>query len=356
MFATNKIYIENDIITKEILSKYPKRKKTYALGNYYNIENNKLYFVHKTFQEYFACCFLVDSLKDLLNEYTNKNKNLEEAIKIIFNLLYCDNYLFKRIEHIFNNMFLNSELTTNKCYKEAFTEFVPYLYDYYLKNIFLNISVKNNILKSHNYLSSIHKLINLFNIDTFENVDEYIVSLILRNKHYVNMDINKLVLENADLSGAFLRGLFNECKFLRVNFSRCDLYNSIFNNVSIVNCQFSSVYGTKVNFNNSKLVNFKLKHSNMVEANFNKINFEESSIESVDFSYSTFNMCFFKNTKFIECDFSNASFLKINGSITFSKCRIFECEFLEATEDIYFENCYAANDLSHSENSNNEYI
>lgn len=63
MFTSNELFVGKEIVDKEIISKYPQRKNTYALGNYYYIENDKVYFVHKTFQEYFACRYLVSSLK-----------------------------------------------------------------------------------------------------------------------------------------------------------------------------------------------------------------------------------------------------------------------------------------------------
>ena len=190
MFSTDKLFVKKKVVDKEIVSKYPQRKNTYALGNYYYIENDKLYFVHKTFQEYFACRYLISELERLLTECINAQIKIEEATKCFFNIFYCDNYLFKRIEHIFFNMFQNSNLRRMEQYKTTFFEFIPYLYDLYIDNIYMDISPKNNILKSQNYLSSLHKIINFFDLHTFGELNQYKISLILRNKYYVIMSIH----------------------------------------------------------------------------------------------------------------------------------------------------------------------
>lgn len=339
MFSTDKLFVEKEIVDKEIISKYPQRKSTYALGNYYYIENDRLYFVHKTFQEYFVCRYLVSELEKLITEYINAQIKIEEVVRHIFNMIYCGNYLFKRIEHIFSNMFQNSQLAQMKQYKEAFCKFMPDLYDLYINNIYKDISTKNNILKSQNYLSSLHKIVNFFRIDTFEGVDQYKISLILRNKYYVIMNINNLRLDNSDLSGAYLRGTFNHCKFYEVNFCRCDLHNSFINNTDISNCKLSMVYGKKTSFNDANLFGFKLSHSNMSDTKFNNTVFNESTIKEVDFSNSIFNQCTFKNTRFIDCNFSYASFNNIESDIIFYGCILEECKFLNIMGDLYFNNC-----------------
>lgn len=178
MFSTDKLFVKKEVVDKEIISKYPKRKNTYALGNYYYIENDKLYFVHKTFQEYFACRYLISELERLLTECINAQIKIEEAAKRFFDIFYCDNYLFKRIEHIFLNMFQNSNLRKIEQYKTTFFEFIPYLYDLYIDNIYMDIAPKNNTLKSQNYLSSLHKIIIFFDLQTFGELNQYKISLI----------------------------------------------------------------------------------------------------------------------------------------------------------------------------------
>lgn len=84
MFSTDKLFVKKEVVDKEIVSKYPQRKNTYALGNYYYIENDKLYFVHKTFQEYFACRYLISELERLLTECINAQIKIEEAHKVLF--------------------------------------------------------------------------------------------------------------------------------------------------------------------------------------------------------------------------------------------------------------------------------
>ena len=339
MFSTDKLFVKKKVVDKEIVSKYPQRKNTYALGNYYYIENDKLYFVHKTFQEYFACRYLISELERLLTECINAQIKIEEATKCFFNIFYCDNYLFKRIEHIFFNMFQNSNLRRMEQYKTTFFEFIPYLYDLYIDNIYMDISPKNNILKSQNYLSSLHKIINFFDLHTFGELNQYKISLILRNKYYVIMSINNLILNNSDLSGAYLRGTFNQCQFCDVNFCRCDLHSSFINNTEMTNCKLSMLYGKNTYFNNSKLYGLKLSYSNMSDTRFNNTIFEESTIREVDFRYSVFNQCTFKNTRFINCDFSHVSFNGTQSDIMFYECIFERSKFVDIIGDLYFNDC-----------------
>ena len=339
MFKTDKLFVEIESLDQEIISKYPQRKNTYAIGNYYNIENDRLYFVHKTFQEYFTCRFLLDTLEKLLRDYLSNQFILDEVAKQVFDMLYCENYLFKRIEHIFYNMFLNSHLKVDKEFKEVFIKLAPRLYDLYIRNIYFDTGTKNNILKSQNYLSSIHKIINFFEIDTFTGVEQNDVSYILRNKFYVIMNIFGLILDNIDLSGAYLRGTFNNCNFKDVNFCRCDLHNSIINSSSMCNCKLDMIYGRNTSYNNVKLFNYKLAHSNMTYVKFNQIDFEESVIREVNFSNSVFNQIIFKNTRFVECDFSYVKFNDIKGNIMFYECTFLNSKFVNVEGDIYFHDC-----------------
>lgn len=350
MFSTDKLFIENEIVDKEIISKYPQRKNTYALGNYYYIENNKLYFVHKTFQEYFACRYLLSELEQLLTKCINSQIKIEEAAKCFFKIFYCDNYLFKRIENIFFNMFQNSKLRKEEQYKTIFCKFVPYLYDLYINNMYTDVIPKNNILKSQNCLSSLHKIINFFGLHTFGELNQYKISLILRNKQYVIMSINNLILNNSDLSGAYLRGAFNQCKFYDVNFCRCDLHSSFINNTEITNCKLSMIYGENAYFNDTKLYGFKLSHSNMTNTKFNDTFFDESTIRDVDFSCSAFNQCTFKNTRFMNCDFSYARFNNIEGNIMFYECIFEESRFADIMENLYFNDCDGDYEILQSKN------
>lgn len=254
-------------------------------------------------------------------------------------MLYCDNYLFKRIEHIFKNMFQNSQLMQVEKNREVFCKFVPYLYDLYINNIYRDLITKNNILKSQNYLSSLHKIVNFCGINTFEGVDQFKVSLILRNKYYVIMNVNNLRLDDSDLSGAYLRGTFNQCEFPNVNFCRCDIRSSYINSKNFNNCKLSMVYGKKVCFNNSKLTNFKVMDSNLEEANFNATNFDESIIRGIDFSHAVFNQCLFENTRFIDCNFSSSSFLRIKSDIKFYECCFSGTKFIDISDKLRFHDC-----------------
>lgn len=354
MFRTDKLFIEIQILDQEIISRYPQRKNTYAIGNYYNIENDRLYFIHKTFQEYFTCRFLLDTLENLLINYLDNKIVLDEVAKQLFDLLYCENYLFKRIEHIFYNMFLNSQLRKDEEFKKAFRKLVPQLYNLYIRNIYFDTSMKNNILKSQNYLSSIHKIINLFEINTFTGVEQNDVSYILRNKFYVIMSINGLKLDNIDLSGAYLRGAFNNCNFTDVNFCRCDLHNSSIDSSIICNCKLDMIYGRNTCYNNVKLFNYKLAHSNMMNVKFNETDFEESGIRGVNFSDSVFNQCTFKNTRFIECDFSYVKFNNIKGNMMFYECTFLDSKFVDIEGDIYFHDCDDDYEILKSKDSNIE--
>lgn len=339
MFASNELFVEKEIVDKEIISKYPQRKNTYALGNYYYMENDKVYFVHKTFQEYFACRYLVSSLEDLIKKYTDGQINMEEAAQCMFDMLYCDNYLYKRMEHIFKSMFQNNRLIQIEENRKAFLKFIPYLYDFYINNLYRDLSSKNNILKSQNYLSSLHKIINFGGISTFEGVDQFKVSLILRNKYYVIMNVNGLKLDDSDLSGAYLKGTFNQCKFSNVNFCRCDLHNSYINSTDFNHCKISMLYGKKACFNDSKLYNLKLINSNLEETNFNSSDFKESIFRGVDFNHADFNQCIFENTRFINCDFSFSSFYNIESSTRFYACRFFETKFINIADKLHFYHC-----------------
>lgn len=353
MFSTNELFVEKKILDDEIIVKYPQRKSTYAIGNYYYIENDKLYFVHKTFQEYFVCRFILSTLENILVQYIDGNVEMEEATKRIFDMLYCDNYLFKRIEHVFSNMFINSQLMT-KQYKVAFSEFIPRLYDLYLKNIYMETTAKNNILKSQNYLSSMCKIINFFKIDTFKGVEQYKISLILRSKFYVIISINNLRLNNSDLSGAYMRGSFNECCFIDVNFCRCDLHNSFLNNCEINNCKLSLIYGQNTCFNGTKMFGFELANSDLSKTKFNNTIFEESIITGVNFRYSSFNKCEFKKVRFVDCDFSYAAFSNIEGNIVFYKCIFGESELWDIKGDVCFNECNDDYELLYSENDDKE--
>lgn len=345
MFRMDNLYIDMEYLEKEIISKYPQRKNTYALGNYYYIENDKLYFVHKTFQEYFTCHFLLASLENLLDIYISNNTRIVKTAQNIFDILYCDNYLFKRIEHIFSNMFENSKLIQNEKYKDAFCSLIPWLYDLYINNIYMDRATKNNILKSQNYLASLHKIINLFKTGTFRGVKPFDISIILRNKYYVIMNIYDLKLDNVDLSGAYLRGTFNKCEFVNINFCRCDLHNTNINNVCFSYCKLGMVYGKRINLNNAKLLSVKLMYSNFTEANFNEVDFQNSTIKGMDFSYSVFNSCTFKNVKFVDCNFSNSCFNNIDTKIRFYECNFQNTVFENTTADLSFHDCYEGNKI-----------
>ena len=66
MFKCNDIELSMDTAQSVIETNYPKRKDDFAIGNYYNIEPNRIMFVHRTFNEYFLCKYIIRNIEKIL--------------------------------------------------------------------------------------------------------------------------------------------------------------------------------------------------------------------------------------------------------------------------------------------------
>ena len=274
MFRENRLYVMNDEIDNKILNRYPNSKSIYAIGNYYLIENDKTYFVHKTFQEYFVVRYFIRVISDLLNKLISEKETAEETVQILFGLFYCNNYIYKRLNSFFKHLLSETNLEDEK-YRQAFSILVPQLYKMYLANAFYELKPFNNILKSQNYLSSIHTIINHFKIDTFYGLDGFEIATILRSKQYVHLNIFKLTVHNVDLSGAFLRGSLTDCEWSKLLLNRIDLKKSIWGNTKIDHFDIRLAYGCSSLFSNCE--------------------FGHGLIETVDISGTTFELCKMNN-------------------------------------------------------------
>ena len=289
MFRNNRLYAMNDQIDKIILNRYPNSKSIYAIGNYYHIENDKTYFVHKTFQEYFVVRYFIRVISDLLNNLIREKATAKETEQILFDIFYCKNYLYKRLNSIFGYLLKETNLENEK-YRQAFVGLVPQLYKMYLSNAFYELKPFNNILKSQNYLSSIHTIINHLKIDTFYGMDEFETATIIKTKQYVHLNIYKLTLHNVDLSGAFLRGSLTDCEWSKLLLNRIDFKKSNWENTKLDNFDIRLAYGYS-----SLFMNCEFGHGLIEMVDFSKAMFESCNMNNLSISRSIFDDVIIKN-------------------------------------------------------------
>ena len=366
MFRDNRLYVMNDEIDKKILNRYPNSKSIYAIGNYYHIENDKTFFVHKTFQEYFVVRYLIRVLGELLNKLISEKETAEETVQMLFNLFYCNNYIYKRLNSFFEYLLSETNLENEK-YRQAFARLVPQLYKMYLANAFYELKPFNNILKSQNYLSSIHTIINHFKIDTFYGLDEFEIVTILRSKQYVHLNIFKLAIHDVDLSGAFFRGSLTDCEWSKLLLNRIDLKKSIWENTKIDYFDIRLAYGCS-----SLFLNCEFGHGLIETVDFSGTKFQFCKMNNLGISRSVFydvvvSNCIFTNLRgkkgtslgtkyektiskegnslkdvvFKTVEFKNCSFEDDNiGNVVYKKCRFINCVFESChMNDVIFDEC-----------------
>lgn len=327
MFRTGWLPLSINAIDKEILCQYPNCKKTYAIGNYYHVENNKLYFVHKTIQEYFFCRHLILSIKTALNDFECKKTNANEAANHIFELLYCDNYLYHRLETNLQDILKLKEYKLDEGYVQTFIKLLPDLYNCYLEKVFKDTNAINKTLKSQNYLSSLHKLTNIMKIDSFLGVDSYKVALVLRSKQYVRLTIKNYSDNGSDLSSSFLRGVLNGCRFTNTNFNRCDLSNSRIYDDFFIDCKMNMLLFRDSVIRTTTFEKTTISYSDFKKSHFYSVSFQNGcEIRDITIQSTKFRSCKFSNIRFINCKFIDSQFVE---------SYFYDCDF----ENSFFIKC-----------------
>lgn len=318
-----------EFVEQEILDKKPEYKKTFAIGNYYVLEDKRISFVHKTFAEYFMCRRIISFLTEVIDDLQKKRMDPKDAADRIFKFFFCNSLIYKRLNTILAAAYKELSFSTGE--RDILRELFPALYDEYLSNIYADPVPSNGIIKSQNYLSSIHNLGNILQFPSFEGLDQFKISLILKSKQYVRLHLNNCSIKDNDISGAYMRGIYNLCVFSDCNLSRCDfsksrIYSGVFNN-----CKMYMTYLEYSRFRNTRFEKTTIFNSDFKDARLMSVRFDDDcSLKSVVIRSATIESCQFNNTKFEDCEFIDVKFI--------------DCS-IEASEidNTYFKNCSFVN-------------
>lgn len=313
-----------ELVEQEILNKKTEYKKTFAIGNYYVLEDKRISFVHKTFAEYFMCRRIISFLTEVIDDLQKKRIDQKDAAERVFKFFFCNSFIYKRLNTILTEAF--KEFSFSAGDRDVLRGLFPALYDEYLSNIYADTVPSNGIIKSQNYLSSIHNLGNILQFPSFEGLDQFKISLILKSKQYVRLHLNNCSMKDNDISGAYMRGIYNLCVFSDCNLSRCDfsksrIYSGVFNN-----CKMYMTYLEYSRFRKTTIFNSDFKDARLMSVRFD----DDCSLKSVVIRSATIESCQFNNTKFENCEFIDVKFI--------------DCS-IEASEidNTYFKNCSFVN-------------
>lgn len=343
MFQENNLSLNLESANNLLVDKFPSRVNDYAIGNYYEIDHNTISFVHKTFQEYFLCAYIVKRLEEIFNTYIS-TKNKDSLSKEILDLFQCQNYLYKRLEeeiiyHIHSNNLIKPE------YVSIFDDNIANIFDSYFTKYDAKPETVYNLryYKYQNCFLSICKIANIIIGNSWcknlSNNKSFI--LYLKTKQYVNIDISGLNITNEDLSGIYFRRNISFSSFNHNNMCRIDIRKS-----HIANCEFkeitlNSTFAIKANFNNTKFYT----------VDFSLVNLEKSRFENCVFNDSLFdvtkmNSAFLRKSKLNRVQVLNTNFFytilrKVDLiNVTFDSSILQEtCFEAVSFEKVVFSNC-----------------
>lgn len=335
----NKSGIEISKATADrILSKdCPNRKNDFAIGNYYNIEANRIMFVHRTFGEYFFTKYIIDFLEEIL-DLSN------EQIMLKLWDIFQQNYMYKRLENLLELAITENVKLTDAHFIERMEECCQYVLSHFELLPVSGTSIEDYYLRLQNYLTSVCKIFKLTigkNWVRFVKGGSAFWSFLVRNKGYCKIDLENLHLEQADISGSVLRGNltfseFNFCNMCRVDFHKCNAEKSVW-----ANCDIILAYAVRLKLNNIKCKNCAFDLSNLGKAEFSHADIANVSFESI-FGYGIlFIDSQIAHSSFFRADLENAEYVnsslsdvKFKGAIlrkaNFRKAKMNKVDFSDA--------------------------
>ena len=325
MYRDDTLYVVETEAMEMIKSEFSGKEEYFAIGNYYEITGGKIFFVHKTFQEYFVIRYLIHSIMHICQAVIDGIITEEVAASQFFDLIFCDSYIYKRLVGYLSNMIDMNAF--EKDYIEVIYRLLPKIYDKYLEKICSELSPSHSYLKSQNFLTSMNRILKELDIIPFEGVEEYKLKRILLYKGYCILDIRKIHLNNTDISGSFLRGTLDESSFRNVNFSRTDIMGiRMYDNV-IEKCAFNMVYGdmldsVSVFYKGVRFNNVQLEAALFDSCRFESCRFRGSNLTGVLFRKCTFGItnifdtCNLSKVRFEDCYLKSKSYVRINKCVT----------------------------------------
>jgi len=156
-----------------------------------------------------------------------------------------------------------------------------------------------------------------------------VLTLILKLKNYVRLELSGARFSNHDLSSAFLRAPITNCFFFHTNMSRTDMHKTYISKTDFVSCDMLSIYADNVRFDNCNLAQTRLDNSVLNKSKFTSCNVtNDCSFQKVSLCGANFEDCQISNTSFYNanlyrCDFSDSTL----ESIDFKGAVLDECIF-----------------------------
>ncbi len=315
----------------------PKRKDDFAIGNYYNIEANRIMFVHKTFGEYFFTKYMIEFLEEILSLS-------DEQIMLKLWDIFQQNYMYKRLENLLELAIAENGKLTENHFIDRMNGCCQYVLSHFELLPVSNTSIEDYYLKLQNYLTSVCKIFKItIGKKWVNNVrgGSTFWSFLVRNKGYCRIDLEHLYLNQADISGSVLRGNlifsnFNSCNMCRVDFRNCNAEKSVW-----VNCDVKLAYAAKLklndatckecNFNLSDLGKAEFIHAEIDNVLFDLISgfgiqFVESKVVQSHFNRANLQSAGYENSQLSEVKFVGALLKDAN----FKKARLNRVDFSDA--------------------------
>lgn len=354
MFKGNSIEISMKIVDYIVRTNYPRRENDFAIGNYYNIETNRLMFVHKTFYEYFLCKYILENIKKIFSGSFDNT----QILKMLWNLFH-ENYIYTRLENLLELALKRDDIFCNTKIINCFRESCQYILE---KFVFISSECNNfeiGYCELQNFLSSICKIFKLV-LGTgwirYVRLKNTYWGILLKSKGYVRIDLEYINLKNTDISGSVLRGnlmhstliscnmcridicgcnaeyskwidtdiklayavkaKLNDLVFEKVAFDLSNLNKSELCNAKVSNASFNLIDGNRIRFSNSVLSNVefkgaKLNYADFQDAGLENIKFSDAILENGNFYNATLNNVDFSNANLSHADFRGAIFTKI---------------------------------------------
>lgn len=337
------IEISKETADKILSANCPKRKIDFAIGNYYNIEANRIMFVHKTFGEYFFTKYVVEFLEEILG-LSN------EQIMLKLWDTYQQNYMYKRLENLLELAIAEDVKLLEPHFIERMEECCQYVLSHFELLPVSSTSIEDHYQRLQNYLTSVCKI---FRLTIGKKWVNYVKGgssfwgFLVKNKGYCKIDLEYLHLEQTDISGSVLRGNlisshFNSCNMCRVDFRNCNADKSVW-----TNCDIKLSYAVKLKLNNTEckecifnlsdlgkaefihaditnvlfeyisgrciqFIDSSITHSYFNRANLQNAKYENSTLLDVAFVGAILKEANFNNTKMKKVDFSDADLSNVD--------------------------------------------
>lgn len=330
LFKNNTLKLNLKDFSKHVLTNYEDRLLDYTIGNYYDIDDSDIAFVHKSFQEYFLCRYIVKRLASSITEIPDPN-NLSDTFRELF---FCTNYIQKKYEAnlkflIEKNAILNNSNTFAFLKKNGIKMICLIFED-------INYSCSSITSLYKCYQSLISSVFRILYILVKENWDQNVIEnncipLLLRCRGYVYLNLNGLSFKSVDISGAYMRGDISDCTFINSNISRIDLRDALAKRIALRDvsanliyaeaCDFSESCFEEVRFNlseissaafiNCRFMRVDFYASELIETSFynahlDGVNFASANMKNSLFVNSTVRNCVFKTANMVSANFSGS--------------------------------------------------